>query len=160
MKEIKKLDQTYYNDVIALSKFAFQYELAESEYEKRFEEADLHDIWGWVTDDKLAGKVHIIPLEIFLNGQVFKMGGINAVATWPEYRRQGIIKHLLYHSIKEMKKNGQTLSFLSPFSFPFYRKYGWELTFTNKKYDLPIDNLKQNWQTKGYVMSRYAEGAG
>src|SRR5699024_8388373 len=151
LKEIKKLDQTYYDEIINLSKFAFQYELTEEGRKKRLEEADFHHIWGWITDGELAGKVHTIPLKSYLNGQLFEMGGINAVATWPEYRRQGIIKQLLHHSLKEMKKNGQVLSFLSPFSFSFYRKYGWELAFTNKRYEIPIGNLKQNWQAEGYV---------
>src|SRR5690625_4225879 len=79
------------------------------------------------------------------------MGGIASVATWPEYRRQGMIKKLLFHALQEMKKNGQTISFLSPFSIPFYRKYGWELAFTDKKYEIPIGHFKREWEAQGYV---------
>ena len=99
----------------------------------------------------LAAKVHIIPLSSYVNGVSFDMGGISSVATWPEYRRQGIIKNLLFHALQEMKKNGQTLSLLSPFSVPFYRKYGWELTFAQKKYEIPMSHLKRDWDGEGYV---------
>src|SRR5690625_4349653 len=104
-----------------------------------------------MVEGKLAAKVHIIPLASYINGQAFKMGGIASVATWPEYRRYGMIQPLLFHALQDMKKNGQTISLLSPFSTPFYRKYGWELAFTEKKYDIPIGNLKREWKTQGYV---------
>lgn len=151
MGEIKQLGEADYHEIFSLSQFAFQYELTEEDLVKKKEEASRHQIWGWMVEGKLAAKVHIIPLASYINGQVFKMGGIASVATWPEYRRQGMIKNLLFHALQEMKKNGQTISLLSPFSIPFYRKYGWELAFTDKKYDIPIGNLKREWKTQGDV---------
>jgi len=149
--EIKQLGGADYHEIFSLSQFAFQYELSEEDLVKKKEEASRHQIWGWMVEGKLAAKVHIIPLASYINGQAFKMGGIASVATWPEYRRKGMIKTLLFHALQEMKKNGQTISLLSPFSIPFYRKYGWELAFTDKKYDIPIGNLKREWKTQGYV---------
>ena len=151
MGEIKQLGEADYHEIFSLSQFAFQYVLTEEDLVKKKEEASRHQIWGWMVEGKLAAKVHIIPLASYINGQVFKMGGIASVATWPEYRRQGMIKNLLFHALQEMKKNGQTISLLSPFSIPFYRKYGWELAFTDKKYDIPIGNLKREWKTQGDV---------
>lgn len=151
MGEIKRLSEADYHDIFSLSQFAFQYELSEEDLMKKKEEASRHQMWGWMVEGKLAAKVHIIPLASYINGQTFEMGGIASVATWPEYRRQGMIKNLLFHALQEMKKNGQTISLLSPFSIPFYRNYGWELAFTDKKYDIPIGNLKREWETQGYV---------
>ncbi|MEC5425989.1 GNAT family N-acetyltransferase [Virgibacillus sp. C22-A2] len=152
IKSIKKLTvKKDYEAIFSLSQFAFQYELTEAELTKKCEEAERHTIWGWMDADKLAAKLHLIPLSCYINGELFEMGGISAVATWPEYRRQGMVKHLLKHTLQEMKKNGQTLSFLHPFSISFYRKYGWELTFVNKLYSVPLTNLKKVWDVKGYV---------
>ena len=151
LNEIKRLGKANYDEIFSLSQFAFQYELKEEEFIKKENEASRHSIWGWMDGDKLAAKLHIIPLTSYVNGKSFEMGGISSVATWPEYRRQGIIKHLLFHALKEMKHNGQTISFLAPFSIPFYRKYGWELAFTHKEYDIPIGHFKRNWEAKGYV---------
>lgn len=151
LKEIKQLNEADYQDVFALSQFAFQYELTEAELVKKGEEADRHNIWGWMEEGELAGKLHIIPLSSYVNGQMFKMGGISSVATWPSYRRKGIVKHLLKHALLQMKKEGQAISFLSPFSVSFYRKFGWELVFTEKQYRIPIEQLKRNWGGKGDV---------
>ncbi|TKH33755.1 GNAT family N-acetyltransferase, partial [Paenibacillus polymyxa] len=38
----------------------------------------------------------------------------------------GMVSRLLTHALEEMKTAGQSLSFLHPFSFAFYRKFGWE----------------------------------
>lgn len=151
MGEIKRLSRANYDDVFALSQYAFQYRLSEEELEKKEQEADRHDIWGYYYDGELAGKLHIIPLEILIGGKHFSMGGISSVATWPEQRRSGIAKQLLHHALMKMKEQGQVVSYLHPFSVGFYRKYGWELTVTRRHDQIPIQQFKQGWDITGYV---------
>lgn len=151
MSYIKTLSEKDYQSIFALSQFAFQYELSESALHKKQEEVQRHIIWGWMSNDELAAKLHLIPLNCYINGKTFKMGGISSVATWPEHRRQGAVKDLLYHALIYMKEHGQILSFLHPFSFGFYRKYGWETAFVEKHYAIPLTHLKCNWEVKGYV---------
>lgn len=151
MNEIKQLGEAEYGEIFSLSQFAFQYKMSEKELAKKEAEVVRHKIWGWMDDDRLAAKVHLIPLSCYVNGRKFDMGGVSAVATWPEYRRQGMVKHLLKHALHDMKENGQMISYLHPFSFAFYRKYGWELAFTNRHYMVPIEKLKKDWEAKGYV---------
>lgn len=149
--QIKTLTETDYDAIFALSQFAFQYELSEPDLTKKKEEANRHIIWGWMVEQQLAAKLHLIPLSCYINGKEFPMGGISSVSTWPEYRRQGAVKNLLHHVLKHMRENGQTISFLHPFSFAFYRKYGWEHAFTEKSYTIPLEKLKRTWDGKGYV---------
>lgn len=151
LKQIKRLNERDYNDIFALSQFAFQYELTEEELVEKKAEAARHKIWGWMADDQIAAKLHLIPLSIYVNRHQFEMGGVSSVATWPEYRRQGMVKHLLKHALIDMKKQGQTVSLLHPFSVPFYRQYGWELTFTNQYYTIPMEKLRQEWNGAGVV---------
>lgn len=151
MSNIRKLTEADFDDVFALSQFAFQYKLSDEALLTQKEDARSHTIFGWLENDELAGKVHIIPFSCYIHGEEIDMGGIAAVATWPEYRRQGIIKQLLYESLVEMKKQGQVISFLHPFSFAFYRKYGWEYTFNQKHYKVPIKDFNKAWGTHGYV---------
>lgn len=152
MENIKKLSEIDHEAVFSLSEFAFQYQLTNEQITTKKEEIAFHDIWGWMEEGKLAAKLHIIPLQCYIGNRVVEMGGINAVATWPEYRRKGIVKQLLQHSLKKMKEDGQVVSFLHPFSFGFYRKYGWELGFVNKEYSIPMESLKQvKWHAAGYV---------
>ena len=151
MANIKQLNETDYDRIFELSQYAFQYELSTSELEKKKAEAKRHKIWGWMEDGELAAKLHIIPLACYIDGEPFKMGGISSVATWPEYRRKGMVKELLQHALHDMKENGQQLSFLHPFSFPFYRQYGWEHAFTQQHYSIPVSKLKKDWGANGYV---------
>lgn len=151
MGTIKRLNASNFDDVFQLSQFAFQYKLSPEELKKKKEEAANHLIWGWLEEEKLAAKVHMIPLTCFIGGETFEMGGISSVATWPEYRRNGMIKHLLAHTLQYMKQAGQTVSFLHPFSFAFYRKYGWEHVFNLKNYVIPMKKMKGVWSGKGYV---------
>lgn len=152
MEKIKTLTDTDYQAIFALSQFAFQYELSEDERVRKREEAARHTIWGWMEESELAAKVHLIPLSVYINGATFPMGGISSVATWPEYRRQGMVKQLLYHALTYMKASGYSISFLHPFAFSFYRKYGWEHAFTKQHVAIPVEKLKRNWHlSNGYV---------
>ncbi|RYG72825.1 GNAT family N-acetyltransferase [Lentibacillus lipolyticus] len=149
---IRQLDaETDAEAIFSLSQFAFQYTLTDIAFEQKREEAKRHIIWGWMPEGELAAKLHLIPLHCYISGKRFAMGGVSSVATWPEYRRQGAVKQLLKHALRYMRQNGQTLSFLHPFSFAFYRKYGWEHVFTKKEYHIPITRLKRQWDASGYV---------
>ncbi|WP_067730367.1 GNAT family N-acetyltransferase [Oceanobacillus damuensis] len=151
MNQIRNLTKADYEEIFALSQFAFQYMLSDEELVKKKEEAERHIIWGWMENGKLAAKAHLIPLSVNINGKTFEMGGLSAVSTWPEYRRSGMVKQLLSHGLKHMKENGQLLSYLHPFSVPFYRKFGWEIAFSEKQYTIPMDKLKGTWSADGYV---------
>lgn len=151
MNKITYLDEVNYDEIFALSQFAFQYQLSEEELRRKKEEAARHIIWGIKDEHKIAAKLHLIPLSVHLNGAEMKMGGISSVATWPEYRRQGMVKDLLYHALKTMKEKEIPLSFLHPFSVPFYRRFGWEIAFNRKHYEIPMKQLKQNYNGEGYV---------
>lgn len=151
MANIKQLTENDYEQIFALSQYAFQYELSPEELEKKKAEAKRHKIWGWMEDGELAAKLHIIPLAAYIDGIPITMGGISSVATWPEYRRKGIVKELLRHALHDMKENKQLLTFLHPFTFPFYRQYGWEHVFTEQQYSIPVNELKKDWGARGYV---------
>lgn len=136
-----------YAEISKLSQFAFQYKLDTEAYEKkRKQEADLA-VYGYLLDGKLAGKLHILPLEVIINGKIIEMGGIASVATWPEYRRQGIAKKLIYHALEELDEKDVTLSYLHPFHVQFYRKLGWELSFDHYHLDIPMRSLKEAYPT-------------
>ncbi|HLQ71021.1 MAG TPA: GNAT family N-acetyltransferase [Bacillota bacterium] len=152
MQTIKRLNITKdYESIFELSQFAFQYKLNPNELEQKKQEASRHIIWGVMDEEEIAAKLHLIPLSVYMNGKEMDMGGVSAVATWPEYRRKGMVKQLLHHALKYMKQNGQTISYLFPFSFAYYRKYGWELTFNEKKYKIPMLRFPKQSETPGYV---------
>lgn len=99
----------------------------------------------------LGAKLHIIPFQTYIHGRSFEMGGIAGVATWPEYRRKGWVAGLLKHALEEMNRNKQSISFLHPFSFGFYRKYGWETYVEFKRYKVPTAHLPLKKATPGTI---------
>ena len=149
MTDIRKIDTTTNEEILRMSEYAFQYRLSEKEFQLKKKETESHCVFGSYEDGRLAAKVHTIPLEVFIQGKTFKMGGVAGVATWPEFRRKGHVKELLRTSLEEMKRQGQVVSFLHPFSIPFYRKYGWELLFEQKNSKIPVTDLKRKWDIKG-----------
>ncbi|MDB5084042.1 MAG: family N-acetyltransferase, partial [Bacilli bacterium] len=168
MNEIRKLTLDDLDEVFALDQFAFQFELTESALAERRERVTPANMIGHFVDDRLAAKMTILPLQTLINGAAFLMGGIASVATWPEYRRQGMVAKLLRQALSDMRENAQAISFLHPFSFAFYRKYGWETYVEYKKYTIEVAGLPavqktagfvkrdQNWQTLNEVYNTYA----
>ncbi|GHV12793.1 hypothetical protein FACS1894219_06390 [Clostridia bacterium] len=99
-------------------------------------------------DNKLMGRMTVIPHEVYFDGQIVGSAGIGGVATLPEYRHKKSIRHIFEVAFEEMKKKKQYLSYLFPFSFAFYGKFGYEtvceqldLKFTLAAFaDIPRNN--------------------
>jgi len=136
---------------MALSEYAFQARLTEEQREAIRERFKPEDSWGIFQGEDLQAKLTIIPLETYIHGQTFQMGGIAGVATWPEKRRGGMVSRLLVHALEEMKRAGRTISFLHPFSFPFYRKFGWEIYTEYRKYTIPAEKFPRKTVEEGEI---------
>src|SRR5699024_1916594 len=152
MRNIIELNiNEYYKQIFSLSQYAFQYNLTEKEEILKKDEAKRHIIYGCMENKKLAAKLHIIPLSTFIGGIKFPLGGISSVATWPEFRRKGMVDNLLRYAVKKMQEKGFLVSFLYPFSYSFYRKYGWEVSFAKKIHHIPITAFKKNLKSDGWI---------
>ncbi|WP_435317980.1 GNAT family N-acetyltransferase [Haloarchaeobius sp. TZWSO28] len=75
--------------------------------------------------------------ETTWRGVDIEMPGLSAVASPPEYRRDGNVRQMLLDSLKEYRERGAPLSALWPFKYSFYRKYGWDTT--NHRGELEFD---------------------
>ncbi|PHV69273.1 GNAT family N-acetyltransferase [Sporanaerobium hydrogeniformans] len=100
------------------------------------------DVMGWFDGDKLISQVAVYPMQVRIFGHTYSMGGLTGVGTYPEYANQGLMHKLLYESLKHMKEKHQTISYLYPYSIPYYRRKGWEIisdkiTFEIRDYQLP-----------------------
>ncbi|WP_127532470.1 GNAT family N-acetyltransferase [Paenibacillus kobensis] len=149
--EIRNIPEQHYEDALDLSSFAFQIQLTEEERAGRRAKFKPEERWGAFEDGKLLAQLTLLPLHIYLNGRKYAMGGIAGVATWPEYRRQGLVSKLLRHSLQTMREAGQTVSLLHPFEFYFYRKYGWEMLTEYRKYTIASHLLPARVQVPGTV---------
>ncbi|AHM68157.1 GNAT family N-acetyltransferase [Paenibacillus polymyxa] len=149
--EIRQLQSEEFEAAIGLSQYAFQFTMTPEDLEKAKKKFKPEQTWGIFDGPDLNAKLTLLPLQVYIHGQVFDMGGIAGVATWPEKRRGGMVSRLLTHALEEMKTAGQSLSFLHPFSFAFYRKFGWETYTEYKKYVIPIDKFPAKLKTEGIV---------
>ncbi|UJW57014.1 GNAT family N-acetyltransferase [Bacillus sp. A116_S68] len=148
---IRKLKPSELENSIRLSEFAFQYEMTEKERREHLSSLDPDVTWVMEENGVIMSKASVLPFHIYIDGKPFKMGGVAGVATWPEYRRSGLVSQLLKHALKDMKENGQSLSFLHPFSIPFYRKFGWELFSDEAKLTLSKEQLPGRLPHNGHV---------
>ncbi|MFN2744692.1 enhanced intracellular survival protein Eis [Bacillus sp. z60-18] len=138
-------------EAIRLSEYAFQRKLSEKELAKAKQLYQKHEVIGIKEGGKLLSKLNIIPFKAQIEHLDMDMGGIAGVAAWPEERRKGTVRQLLVESLKRMRENQQTISFLHPFKIAFYRKFGWELAFYQKVYRLKREHLTPFEQTDGFV---------
>lgn len=147
---IRQLEASDFERQTELSEFAFQYKTSPEELEARRQSFRPEESWGAFDEqDRLLSKMILLPLECWVGGKPLKMGGVAGVATWPEARRSNCVAKLLTHSLEHMKGQGQTISMLHPFSIPFYRKFGWEFTVEQKKYELDMSQLPKRKDSPG-----------
>lgn len=157
--EVKHINQ--YNELL---RYVFQVtnkDLFESGYQSEeiikakrpiLQEAD---VFGWFNDvDELISQLCIYPCKVNIHGEIFSMGGLTGAGTYPEYANLGLMHDLIKLSLEKMRERKQYISYLYPYSIPFYRKKGWEiisdhLSFTIKDFQLP-----KHRDVEGYVERR------
>ncbi len=96
---------------------------------------------GLFDGERLMSSLEIVPKKVLLYKESVKMGGIAGVTSFPEYRHGGVAKKLIIQSLGIMRERNMIVSFLHPFSYMFYRRYGWETAFHKKVYTIELKSL-------------------
>ncbi len=102
---------------------------------------DLSTTRALFVDGQMRSVLRLLPMEVWFHQTVIPMGGIAWVATAPEERRRGYVRRLLKHCLQEMRQGGLSISMLYPFSFEYYRKFGYEHCGDWKTYTLDPKGL-------------------
>ncbi|MBE5780162.1 MAG: GNAT family N-acetyltransferase [Clostridiales bacterium] len=119
---------------------AFRFERTETPVDSN-NESDF--CYGAYTDDGImTSSVIANPYKCCYWGQDVGMCGVGGVATFPEYRREGHMRHLLPFVLKAAYDRGDVLSSLFPFSHPFYRKFGFECGHPVQYMDFGMEAFK------------------
>ncbi|RHW39535.1 GNAT family N-acetyltransferase [Lysinibacillus yapensis] len=82
---------------------------------------------GWFDGNQLVSQILSLPFQVNVHGVAYEMGGITAIGTYPEYSSKGLMDSLIKETLTVMRKEGRYISYLFPFSIPYYRKKGWEI---------------------------------
>lgn len=82
---------------------------------------------GWFDGNQLVSQILNLPFKVNVHGEVYEMGGITAVGTYPEYSGFGLMESLITECLQRMRDEKRYISYLFPYSIPYYRKKGWEI---------------------------------
>ncbi len=123
--EIRSITKEEYDEFRRICKYAFS---VEPEVIPYWLPDDLDMSWTKAVFDggKMVSVTQLMPFKVFFGDALIPMGGFSGVATPPEYRRKSYVRKLLFACLENMRDNKVPLSYLYPFEFSYYRKFGWE----------------------------------
>ena len=78
---------------------------------------------------------------IHFAGREIICGGIGGIGTDPEYRRGGLVREVIAEMAKECDRRAVPLTILHPFSFAYYRNFGFERVADHRVLEFPITAL-------------------
>ena len=73
----------------------------------------------------------VVHAPIWIGNAATPIAGIAGVATKETERRKGYAEKLLLDTIRFLSEKGYGLTALFPFSYPYYRRFGWERSSTH-----------------------------
>ncbi|MDQ7938089.1 GNAT family N-acetyltransferase [Lactiplantibacillus sp. WILCCON 0030] len=113
-------------------------------------------IYGLHDHDKLVSGLYSLPLQVNFHGIKYAMNGIGDVMSAPEYSGRGGAGKLLTTALNEMAANHIELSYLAPFSYGYYRKFGYEQVFNHTRQTIAAKDLPRIQLTDfSGTMTRY-----
>lgn len=170
MTEFRPLDPDDDGEYRRFLRYAFAAEMGPLEDEQDGEGVDLFAERG-VYDDSLKSVCKRYDIEAYVREGTETIGGLGAVATPPEYRRQGYVRELCREICREYREDGIGLVVLWPFSTPFYRNLGWATANDFYQYECPPSALPahdadgtfrrlaaDDWERLSDVEAAFAEG--
>jgi len=141
MVRILKSDEDFYK-AAQVTSYAFATDCGR--FETRVEN---HKNWpesratGYFDGDVLHAVMLSTPFTVYLWGVPVRMDGVGSFAALPEFRHGGSVAALLKESARRSAAEGVPLSMLNPFSYGFYKKYGWEYAYDAEKVKLPPEQF-------------------
>lgn len=117
----------------------------------KFPTLEKANVLGWFDRDTLISQVAVYPMKVRIFNRTYDMGGLTGVGTYPEYSNQGLMHKLLYQVLNEMRNKKQFISYLYPYSIPYYRRKGWEIISDKITYEICDYQLPKRQQVGGDV---------
>lgn len=169
VENLRKMTAEDTQQMFELAAYAFNSETTEKRRE-RFDWVTSHsDCYGSFDGDQLTSQLLATPFTTIFHGVEYKMAGIGCVSSYPEYRGQGGITALMKKMLADLAEEKTALSYLAPFSYPFYRRYGYEQIFEQIEYTVEPRNWpniravagtvrRTDWaQAKATIQSIYSQ---
>lgn len=140
--EIRKLTEKDRLSYRKICRYAFS--ASENNYEKLDwppDDMPINRFYGAFDNDVLIAGSGIIPFEIKVRSKTFKMGGVDGVATKPEFRNRGVIREIFKQIYQDLYKNKIPISVLYPFKISYYEKLGYAVVNEEILYHFEISSI-------------------
>jgi len=97
--------------------------------------------YGIKDNGQLISGLYSLPFRVNFHGQQYRMNGIGDVMSAPEFSGRGGASTLMKAALTDMYAEGVELSYLAPFSYEYYRRFGFEQVFDHVAYHLASRDL-------------------
>lgn len=108
-------------------------------------------VLGCFEGKTLAAQIAVYPMQVNVEGALLDTGFVTGVATYPEYAGIGLMSTLIRQALTDMRGRGQSISFLCPYSIPFYRHKGWEIVSDKMTFRIRDNQLPKPQPVPGKV---------
>ena len=119
--------------------------------QSKFPVLERADVLGCFDGDTLVSQFAVYPLKMNIYDEVYHVGFVTSVCTYPEYTGQGIMKKLMIQGLTRMYEEGKTFALLYPYSIPLYHHLGWEIVSNKISFNIKDRQIPTKVQAPGYV---------
>lgn len=105
--------------------------------------------YGEFDAQQLTSQVTQIPFQVNWGEQLLNANGIGNVSSYPEYRGDGAASRIMMVALQEAYERGDILSYLAPFSYGFYGRFGYAQAF---------DRLHLSWSAEHFPQGKRRGG--
>lgn len=157
--EIRTITQAERAEFCALRRYAFQTWTADPPAEREIDWIVPEDTLGLFLRDRMVAGAIVHRFQQSVRGVIKPMGGIAAVASYPEHRDRGHVARLLEHAFARMREQGRPVSMLHPFRESFYERFGYVAAGAALEIEVPTAALGHYLERKpgpGWVEERLA----
>ena len=157
IRELTTDDAEQYNKLLRYTFQVTEQELYESGWrndeiiQSKFPVLKRADVIGAFDEDELVSQFAVYPLKMNIYDEVFSVGFITSVCTYPEYTGKGLMHTLMHLSMERMREKGQSFALLYPYSIPLYRHRGFEIISNKISYVVKDRQVPRNAKAPGYV---------
>ena len=97
--------------------------------------------WGFFENGKLQSGMMEINYLMNFDGNSVPMSGIAGVGTLPESRKGGLVRAIFEKLLPEAYERGVIFSCLAPFSYSYYRQFGYEISCARNRISIPLKDF-------------------
>jgi len=90
---------------------------------------------------ELLGGLYVLPYEMQFDNKTVRMAGIQGVLVAPEARDKKIADKLMRETLRIIRQEGFVFSALYPFSYAYYRRFGYEVAHEKHMAKIPLEDI-------------------